>query len=212
MGMPESERAEARSRGHKEHDMDDRKFDPARAERLNDPARLERLDPGVMWAAAAIADPLSIVDIGAGTGLLSAAFARLAPRATVYATDLSDEMLAWMTAHLPDDVANRLVPLRSGESAVPLPDGVADLVTMVALYHELDDPEASLVEARRLLHSGGRLLIVDWRREEGATMGPPLAHRVAVGVIMEAVREAGFCDVASHEVLADFSAVTATRP
>lgn len=191
--------------------MDDRKFDPARAERLNDPARLERLDPGVMWAAAAIADPLSIVDIGAGTGLLSAAWARLAPDATVYAADLSDEMLAWMTAHLPDDVADSLVPLKADESSVPLADGATDLVTMVALYHELEDPAASLLEAHRLLRPGGRLLIVDWKREEGATMGPPLAHRVSVEDIMEAVRAAGFDDVASHDVLADFSVVTATR-
>ena len=191
--------------------MDDRKFDPGRAERLNDPARLESLDPGIMWAAAAKADPLSIVDIGAGTGLLSAAFARLAPHATVYATDLSDEMLAWMTAHLPDDVADRLVPLKSGESAVPLPDGVADLVTMVALYQELEDPAASLAEVHRLLRPGGRLLIVDWKLDDSATMGPPLAHRVGVGNIMEAVCAAGFDDVASHDVLADFSVVTATR-
>lgn len=192
--------------------MDDRKFDPARAERLNDPARLERLDPAAMWTAAAVSDPVTIVDIGAGTGLLSAAFARLAPRATVYAADLSDAMLAWMTAHLPEDVADHIVPLKAEESAVPLPDGIADLVTMVALYHELDEPRASLAEALRLLRPGGRLLIVDWRAEEGVAVGPPLAYRVPVADIIAAVGSAGFADVASHDILTDFSVVTATRP
>lgn len=190
--------------------MDDRKFDPARAERLNDPARLERLDPEAMWAAAAVTDPVFIVDIGAGTGLLSVAFARLAPGATVYAADLSDEMLVWMRAHIPADVGDRVVPVRSEESSVPLPDAAADLVTMIALYHELEDPEASLTETLRLLRAGGRLLIVDWKRDDSIE-GPPMAMRVAVADIMAAVERAGFADVASHEVLADFSVVTATR-
>jgi ubiquinone/menaquinone biosynthesis C-methylase UbiE len=192
--------------------MDDRKFDPSRAERLNDPARLELLDPVAMWTAAAVTDPLSIVDIGAGTGLLSSAFARLAPGATVYAADVSDEMLAWMTGHLPRDVADRVVPLKSDESAVPLPDAAADLVTMIALYHELDDPAASLAEARRLLRIGGRLLIVDWKRDDRVPVGPPMAMRVDAVDILSAVERAGFAHVASHDVLADFSVVTATRP
>ena len=42
--------------------MDDRKFDPAKAERLNDPARLERLDPDVLWAAAGVPDRLIAVE------------------------------------------------------------------------------------------------------------------------------------------------------
>lgn len=193
--------------------MHDHKFDPARAERLNDPARLAALDPSVMWVAADVDDPSSIVDIGAGTGLFSVAFARLAPRATVYAADLSETMLSWMSEHLPDDVAGRVLPLKSEESSVPLSNGVADLVLMIALYHELDDPAASLAEAWRLLRPGGRLLIVDWKREEGDVPGPPLAIRVDARDIVAAVAAAGFADAVSHEgALADFSVVTATRP
>ena len=192
--------------------MDDHKFNPARAERLNDPARLEKLDPDVMWAAAGVPDPALIVDVGAGTGLLSAAFARLAPRAMVYAADLSDAMLAWMEAHLPSDVAGRVVPLKADESAVPLPDAAADLVTMIALYHELEDPAASLAEALRLLRPAGRLLIVDWKREEGATSGPSFEMRVGAEDIVAAVAAAGFAHALSHDVLADFSVVTATKP
>jgi len=190
---------------------DDRKFDPARAERLNDPKRLELLVPEVMWSVAAVTAPHVIVDIGAGSGLVSVAFARLAPDATVYAADVSAEMLAYLVAHLPDDVRGRVFPILSEEARVPLGDGIADLVTMVTLYHELDDPAATLRDAHRLLAPDERLLVVDWTKEQTAS-GPPVAHRVTGVEIATAVAAAGFEDVEMHEVLRGFSVVTATRP
>jgi ubiquinone/menaquinone biosynthesis C-methylase UbiE len=190
---------------------DDRKFDPARAARLNDPTRLELLVPEIMWSAAAVAGPHVIVDIGAGSGLVSVAFARLAPDATVYAADVSAEMLAYLVAHLPDDVGGRVVPVLSEEAHVPLGDGIADLVTMVTLYHELNDPVATLRDAQRLLAPGGRLLVVDWAKEQTLS-GPPMAHRVAGVEIAASLAAAGFGDVEMHEALRGFSVVTATRP
>ena len=93
---------------------------------------------------------------------------------------------------------------------MPLPDGAADLVTMVALYHELEDPGASLAEARRLLAPGGRLLIVDWKRTE-TPHGPPPAARVPAEDIASALAAAGFADVTVHDALDYFSVVTGTR-
>lgn len=186
------------------------KFDVARAARLSDPARLEILVPEVMWRAADVDDPRVIVDVGAGAGLLTFAFARLAPRATVFAADVSEEMLAFLAAHVPPDLADRIVPVLADESHVPLPDGTAGLVTMVALFHELHDPAATLTDARRLLVAGGRLLVVDWAKEE-APNGPSFASRAAAADIVAAAVAAGFSSVETHEVLRGFSVLTGTR-
>jgi ubiquinone/menaquinone biosynthesis C-methylase UbiE len=190
--------------------MGEHKFNPDHAARLLDPKRLETLRPDAMWAAADVAAPRVIVDIGAGAGLITTAFARLAPEATVYAADISEAMLGWLKEHLPEDVADRVVPVLGTETHVPLPDGIADLVTMVALYHELDDAPATLADVARLLGPGGRLLIVDWVKDE-AVEGPPLAHRVSTEDILAAVTAAGFGVPRNHDVLEGFSVVTATR-
>ncbi|HEY3317827.1 MAG TPA: class I SAM-dependent methyltransferase [Coriobacteriia bacterium] len=187
------------------------KFDPANAERLNDPKRLEMLLPDLLWEALASPSPRIAVDIGAGTGLVTAAFARLAPDARFYAVDVSEQMLDFMRSHLPSDVAGRIEPVLSAEVEVPLPAGSADLVTMIGVYHELDDPEATVREARRLLGEGGRLLVVDWKKgAAGPGFGPSDASRVAAGEIADAMRDAGLHEVQTHDVLEHFSVVTAT--
>jgi ubiquinone/menaquinone biosynthesis C-methylase UbiE len=191
--------------------MPPEKFDPARARRLDDPERLSLLSPETMWQAAGIESPRVIVDIGAGTGLITSAFARLAPEATVYAADISDEMLDWVRSHLAPDLSGRVVPIKSEETRVPLQDGAADLVTMVTVFHELSDAPATLREALRLLAKGGRLLVVDWAKE-AAPRGPSLAARVDASEIVQQVAEAGLDQVESHDVLPGFSVITATRP
>lgn len=186
------------------------KFSPEHAEKLNDPQRLAELDPPALWEALGRPSPRAIVDIGAGTGLVTAAFARLAPDARVYAADLSPEMLSWQSAHLPADVAGRIEPVLAEETRVPLADGVADLVTMVALFHELDDAGATLRDVRRLLAVGGTLLIVDYKPEDDGP-GPVPPSRVSAEEIEAAIRAAGFVDVVSHDVLSRFSVLSGTR-
>ncbi len=187
------------------------KFDPAKMERLNDPKRLEMLRPDLLWEALTSPSPRVAVDIGAGTGLVTAAFARLAPDARFYAVDVSEQMLDFMRSHLPSDVAGRITPVLSAEVDVPLPAGTADLVTMIGVYHELDDPEASVREARRLLGEGGRLLVVDWKKGAAAAgFGPSDESRVTAEEIAAQLSAAGFHDIEEHSTLEPFSVVTAT--
>jgi ubiquinone/menaquinone biosynthesis C-methylase UbiE len=189
-----------------------RKFDPARAARLNDPERLELLDPAVLWAAVGVRDPHVLVDVGTGAGLMAVAFARLAPAATVFAVDVSEEMLAYLVSQLPTDLSDRVLPILSEEDRIPLADEVADLVAMISVYHEFDDPAAMLVEGKRLLAPGGRLLIVDWKKEVSET-GPPMGHRVAATEIAAQVEKAGFHNVEIDDRgLAGLSIVVADRP
>lgn len=187
------------------------KFDTAKLERLNDPGRFEGLPPAKMWSILATEHPDAVVEIGAGTGLFAAAFAGIDPGVTIYAADIEEVMLAWMTENRPEVAAGRIVPVHADESNVPLPDGFADGVYMINLHHELVDPAASYAEALRILRPGGRVLVVDWadRDTEG---GPPLRIRPSAAQIGEFLVRAGFSDVAIHVELAKHSVVSATRP
>ena len=187
------------------------KFDPAKTAKLDDAGRFEDLRPDVMWAALGIDDPRNIVDVGAGTGLFSERFAELAPRATVYAVDRSAAMLDWVREHRGALVdSGRVVPVRSEEVRVPLPDGIADAVVMINLHHELDDPLGTYREALRLLNVGGRLMVADWAPRE-TPKGPPVAVRVTPKSLIELLECVGFAHVREHEGLPHHTLVTATR-
>ena len=192
------------------------KFDLSKLERLNDPGRFDTMDPAVMWDALGHPSPRVIVEIGAGTGLFAEKFAQLAPEAIVYAVDMAPEMVAWMTenrrdARGVDGAEPRLVPMLSTETSVPLGDGVADLVAMLNVHHELAEPAATYAEAFRLLAPGGQVLVVDWAPKE-TPKGPPLAIRATVAALDEVLEASGFCDVVAHEGLEWHSLLTARRP
>jgi SAM-dependent methyltransferase len=187
------------------------KFDVAKLERLNDPSRLEYLDPTVLWAAAAVSDPHTIVDIGAGTGLFACRFAELAPEADVYAIDIEPAMVRWMVENRARDACGRLRPLLGHEARVPLPTGEADLVIMINLHHELVDPIENYREALRLLRIGGTVLVADWRPGDKLG-GPPDDVRVPATTITEMLRRVGFDDIRLHDTLPRHTLVTAVKP
>ena len=190
--------------------MESKKFDPGKLAKLNDPARLEYLNPDLIWETVNAGNPGTVVDIGAGTGVFAVLFRRKMTGGMMYACDVSDIMVAWMKDNLPPELRDSVVPVKMEESSVPLPDGAADLVYMINLHHELDEPERILDESYRLLRAGGRLAVIDWKKEE-MSEGPPLSIRVTGETIEGQMRAAGFRQVEDHPVLAFHSFVTGTK-
>jgi ubiquinone/menaquinone biosynthesis C-methylase UbiE len=186
------------------------KFDARKLERLNDEGRFETLIPEAMWEALGDPLPRTIVEIGSGPGLFASRFATMAPQATVYAVDTEPVMVEWMRANLPAVAEGRVVPVLSEETRIPLSDGVADLVTMINLHHELAEPSATYAEAFRLLGDDGQVLVVDWAQLE-TPHGPSLSVRVSAETLVQFVNRAGFTDVRTHEGLPWHSMVTARK-
>jgi SAM-dependent methyltransferase len=115
-----------------------------------------------------------------------------------------------MTEHREEVARGRIVALLGKETVVPLPDGIADLVLMINLHHELAEPHATYREAFRLLRTGGQVLVVDWA--PGADGGgPPQEIRATVEQLAAALRRAGFGIVAAHPRLKRHSLVTGVR-
>lgn len=142
--------------------------------------------------------PRQVVDVGAGTGKLTAAL--LGAGREVVAVDPDEAMLARLQQRLPG--VRTLVG--TGES-VPLPDANADLVTFGQSWHWVDVPAAS-AEVARVLRPGGVLGLVwnvrdtsqPWVAELGEIMGASNAERL---IEADAVRlEGPFGPLAEHVV------------
>ena len=180
--------------------MTDKKFNPKQLAKLNDPGRKEIHDPHKIWDTLGLNTPEVLVDIGAGTGFFAIPFADKIPEGIIYACDTSAVMLDWLKENLPAKYQGRIIPLKTEESTIGLEDGIADLVFMMLLHHELDNPAQMLLEVKRLLKSGGKIMIVDWAKKE-MPFGPPMEIRVDAATIEEQLRQAGFSNIVQHDVL-----------
>lgn len=130
------------------------------AEELARSVGFERLRDEIVRLARPGRDDV-VVDVGAGTGLLTLA---LAPRVgEVWAIDISAAMLdhLGMKAAAADLVNVETAPANA--VSLPLADGSASLVVSNYCYHHLcdEDKERGIVELFRVLRPGGRVVIGD---------------------------------------------------
>ena len=98
-----------------------------------------------------------LLDLGCGTGALTAQVLEQDPRRQVAGLDLSEGMLARARASLGDRAA-----LVQGDSEhLPFPDGSFDVVYSCDSFHHYPDPAAVLAEVGRVLAPGGVFLLGD---------------------------------------------------
>jgi ubiquinone/menaquinone biosynthesis C-methylase UbiE len=114
-------------------------------------------------ARAAALAPTAILEIAAGTGIVTAALARAVPEATIVATDLNPAML--------DIAARRLrnldIRLRQADAqSLPFADAGFDLVACQFGVMFFPDRVGAYREAARVLRTGGHFLFSVWDRLE----------------------------------------------
>ena len=179
--------------------MNDKKFDPKKLQLLNDPQRLIDIPPDFVWEKLHIEKPGVFVEIGAGTAFFSVAFLKIFEPSTLYACDVSEVMIDWVKTNVSSKYPN-IIPVKAEEHTVPLADGIADLVFMIDLYHELDNPSLSLKEAYRILKSDGTIFVVDWKKKD-MPEGPSIKIRCLPEQVKEQMANAGFKDVEIYNEL-----------
>ncbi len=117
----------------------------------------------------------TLVDLGTGTGRMLELFAGQARR--LVGIDLSREMLTYARSNLDQLNANHAQVRQASLYALPLADSSADVVILHQVLHFLDEPEAALREARRILKPSGKLLVVDFAPHELEDLRENDAHR-----------------------------------
>jgi ubiquinone/menaquinone biosynthesis C-methylase UbiE len=102
--------------------------------------------------------PLRVLDVGCGTSAMGLLFAEMGHQVT--GVDLSEGMLA--KAREKADAQNLTVDFRTGDAEhLPFDDGSFDVVVNRHLLWTLPHPEIALKEWRRVLKTGGVVLVIE---------------------------------------------------
>ncbi len=150
------------------------------ADWLDRPEREQEEAPTRLIEALSLKPGMTVVDVGAGSGTLSFPMAkRVAPGGTVIAEDIQPEMLALVRTRARKAGVTNVVP-RLGTTTDPkVAEGSADLMILVDVYHEFDQPYEMVKSMVRGLKKGGRLVLVEYRGEDLEVPIKPL-HKMTV--------------------------------
>lgn len=114
----------------------------------------EAIDIWMVTARRHVGEADTILDLGAGTGRFSAPLADTF-EADVYAVEPS----AGMREQAATKAHPRVHVLAGAAEALPLPDGSIDFAWLSNVIHHFDDIAAAAAELRRVVTSGGTVLV-----------------------------------------------------
>ena len=157
----------------------------------------ELLVGAVLTHIANLSAPVSVIDLGSGSGALALAIATEAPNSRVIAVEKSEEALVWLKKNVEaiiedlrivhSDVSDALIGIKCDvvianppyiQDESDLPRDVVEHEPAIALFggkDGMDAPRAFIAASSRLLKSGG-LLAIEHNEMQGTVIATELAR------------------------------------
>lgn len=134
---------------------------------LERPEREEEEKPTKLIDALKLKNGDVVADVGAGSGYLSFRLAeKVGPQGKVLAVDIQPEMLDLIRKRMKARKVTHIEPILGTESDPNLPAATVDLILMVDVYHEFSYPFEMTEAMVKSLKPGGRLVFVEYRKED----------------------------------------------
>lgn len=179
-----------------EHPLTGRKIAPvmgvAGADWLERSEREKEEAPESALDSIGVQKGMTIADIGAGTGYFTIRLARrVGPEGMVYANDVQPEMLDRIREKSQKLDLKNIETVLGTEADPKLPAGKMDLVLLVDVYHEFSQPQRMLQAIRASLKPDGRLVLLEYRKEDPTIPIRP-DHKMSIPEVKTEVEAEGF--------------------
>jgi ubiquinone/menaquinone biosynthesis C-methylase UbiE len=156
------------------------------------PEREAEEAPDAALDAVVIPPGTTVADIGAGAGYFTWRLAeRVGPTGKVYANDIQPEMLDLLRKNMETRHLTNVEPVLGAEDDPKLPVARMDLILLVDVYHEFTEPEKMLRKMRESLKLDGRLVLLEYRKEDPKVPIRP-EHKMSVAEVRAEVEPEGF--------------------
>jgi len=167
---------------------------------LQRPSRADNEKPGLLVDSMNLAPSDVVADIGAGTGYFTFRIAPRVPDGRVFAVDIQPEMLAIMRDSIETTGVDNVTPVRGTGTDPNLPADSLDAALMVDAYHEFSHPREMMLNLKDALVPGGRVYLVEYRKEDPSIPIKPL-HKMTEAQARKEMTAAGFEWVATEDML-----------
>ena len=135
---------------------------------------------------------MAVADIGAGTGYMTLRIARrVGPTGKVYGEDIQPEMLRRLRANALRAKLTNIETVEGSGTDAKLPVATIDLVILVDVYHEFSKPREMLASIRRCLKPDGRLVLLEYRKED-PEIPIRIEHKMTVAEVKAEIEPEGF--------------------
>src|SRR5215510_6863601 len=162
------------------------------ADWLTRPERIREEDPDRMLAALDIPKGSTVADIGAGVGYHVWRLSEIVgPTGKVIGEDIQEGMIRLLKKNVDDRKLRNVEPVLGTPTDPKLPANALDLVLMVDVYHEFSEPVTMMKHIQNALKPGGRVVLVEFRKEDPRVPIQPL-HKMSVEEVRSELEPLGF--------------------
>jgi ubiquinone/menaquinone biosynthesis C-methylase UbiE len=156
------------------------------------PEREAEEAPAAALDAIGVPKGATVADIGAGVGYFTWRLAeRTGPAGKVYAVDIQSEMLDQLRHNMAERKLANYEAVLGAEDDPHLPAGRIDLALLVDVYHEFSQPQKMLRGIRAALKPDGRMVLLEYRKEDPKVPIKP-EHKMTVAEVKAEIEPEGF--------------------
>lgn len=176
--------------------------------RMEEPDRAQWQKPDEVLAVLKLDGTKVVCDIGAGPGYFALRAAKKV--SWVWAVDVEAKMIDALKVRIEKAGAKNVSPVLGLSGDPLLPKASCDVILVVDTYHHFPDGVSYLRLLAGLLKPGGRLVNIDFKKEE-TPMGPPVEHRVSRDAFVADAARAGL-SVAEEPAFLPYQYFLVLRP
>jgi arsenite methyltransferase len=171
------------------------------AKAFESPERAKWQKPDEVVQALKLKPGQTVVDIGAGTGYFTRRFASaVAPAGTAIGVDIEPAMVDYMKSDAKKlKLSNYEARLSKADDPGLAPQS-ADLIFFCDVLHHIDNRLAYFRKIKAALKPGGRVAVVDFKKQT-LPVGPPPADKISREEMIKEFKDAGYRLVGEHQFL-----------
>lgn len=176
------------------------------------------LPPERIFAALGLQEGMTVGEIGAGSGELSVAAAKIVgAKGKVYTSELGDERVRTLEKTIKSSGLEYIAVVTGDANETRFPDACCDAIFMRNVYHHFADPAAMNASIARALKPGARLAVVDFtppgnEAERPGDRGKDGMHGVSPDSVARELKAAGLTITDTVAGSDRWFMVVATRP